>query len=47
VGIVSLFKPEWRFVSAFASGLYYGVAAVQHGLKNFLASMKNLPCVLM
>ncbi|MBS1763984.1 MAG: hypothetical protein JSS90_03330 [Bacteroidetes bacterium] len=34
VGIVSLFKPEWRTVSAFASGLYYGIAGVQHGLKN-------------
>ena len=33
VGIVSLFKPEWRIVSAFASGLYYGIAGVQHALK--------------
>ncbi len=33
VGIVSLFRPEWRIVSAFASGLYYGIAGVQHGLK--------------
>ncbi|MBS1489737.1 MAG: hypothetical protein JSS93_04365 [Bacteroidetes bacterium] len=33
VGIVSLFKPDWRIVSAFASGLYYGIAGIQHGLK--------------
>jgi hypothetical protein len=33
VAIVSLFKPDWRIVSAFASGLYYGIAGVQHGLK--------------
>ncbi|MBS1950367.1 MAG: hypothetical protein JST37_05100 [Bacteroidetes bacterium] len=33
VGIVSLFRPEWRAVSAFASGLYYGIAGIQHGLK--------------
>jgi len=33
VGIVSLFRPEWRVVSAFASGLYYGIAGIQHGLK--------------
>lgn len=33
VAIVSLFKPNWRIVSAFASGLYYGIAGVQHGLK--------------
>lgn len=31
VGIVSLFRPGWRIVSAFASGLYFGIAAVQHG----------------
>lgn len=33
VGIVSLFKPEWRMVSAFASGLYYGIAGIQHLVK--------------
>lgn len=33
VAIVSLFIPEWRIVSAFASGLYFGIAGVQHGLK--------------
>lgn len=33
VGIVSLLRPEWRIVSVFASGLYYGIAGVQHGLK--------------
>lgn len=33
VAIVSIFKPDWRIVSAFASGLYYGIAGVQHGLK--------------
>jgi len=30
VGIISIFKPEWRIVSAFASGVYYGIAGVQH-----------------
>lgn len=33
VGIISLFKPEWRIVSAFASGLYYGIAGLQHAIK--------------
>ncbi|MBX3257842.1 MAG: hypothetical protein KF862_27175 [Chitinophagaceae bacterium] len=33
VGIVSLFRPEWRVVSAFASGLYYSIAGIQHGLQ--------------
>jgi hypothetical protein len=32
-GIISLFKPEWRVVSAFASGLYYGIAGLQHLIK--------------
>jgi hypothetical protein len=33
VGLVSLFIPGWRIVSAFASGLYYGIAGVQHYIK--------------
>ena len=33
VGIVSLFLPPWRIVSAFGSGLYYGIAGLQHLLK--------------
>ena len=32
-GILSLFLPQWRIVSAFASGLYYGIAGLQHLLK--------------
>jgi len=33
VGIISLFKPEWRIVSAFASGLYYAFAVLLHIIK--------------
>ncbi len=33
VGIVSLFLPAWRIISAFGSGLYYGFAGLQHVLK--------------
>jgi hypothetical protein len=33
VGIVSLLKPEWRVVSAFASGLYYAFAGSLHLIK--------------
>jgi hypothetical protein len=33
IGIVSLFLPGWRIVSAFGSGLYYGIAGVQHMFK--------------
>jgi hypothetical protein len=33
VGIMSLFFPGWRIVSAFGSGLYYGIAGLQHLIK--------------
>jgi hypothetical protein len=33
IGIGSLFLPQWRVVSAFGSGLYYGIAGLQHFLK--------------
>ncbi len=33
VGIISLFKPEWRIVSAVASGLYYAFAGLLHIVK--------------
>lgn len=33
IGIVSLFKPEWRMVSAFASGIYYAFAGLMHIIK--------------
>ncbi len=33
IGLISLFLPAWRIVSAFGSGLYYGLAAVQHLIK--------------
>jgi len=33
VGIISLFLPQWRVVSAFGSGLYFGIAGLQHLIK--------------
>jgi hypothetical protein len=33
VGIISLFLPSWRIVSAFASGLFYGIAGLNHLIK--------------
>ena len=33
IGIFSLFLPSWRIVSAFGSGLYYGLAALLHVIK--------------
>lgn len=33
VGIISLFQPEWRMVSAIASGLYFGLAGLLHTTK--------------
>ncbi|MEO5998882.1 MAG: TMEM175 family protein [Chitinophagaceae bacterium] len=33
IGIISFFLPQWRIVSAFGSGLFYGIAGVNHLLK--------------
>jgi uncharacterized protein DUF6790 len=33
VGIISVFKSEWRIVSSFASGLYYSLAGFLHLIK--------------
>jgi len=33
VGLLSLFFPGWRIVSAFGSGLYYGLAGIYHIIK--------------
>ena len=33
IGLVSLFLPGWRVVSVFGSGIYYGLAGVQHALQ--------------
>jgi len=32
-GIVSLFLPQWRIVSACTSGLFYGIAGINHIVK--------------
>lgn len=41
VGIISLWKPEWRIVSAFASGIYYGIAGLQHLIKKPAGANEN------
>jgi hypothetical protein len=33
IGIISLFLPQWRIVSAVGSGLYYGIAGFHHLVK--------------
>lgn len=33
IGILSLFFPPWRMVSAFGSGIFYGIAGVNHAIK--------------
>lgn len=33
IGIISLFKSDWRNVSAFGSGIYYALAALLHIFK--------------
>jgi hypothetical protein len=45
VGIISLFLPQWRIVSAFSSGLYYGIAGLQHILKKPAGSNEKFALV--
>jgi hypothetical protein len=33
IALISLFLPGWRVVSAFGSGLYYGLAGIMHAVK--------------
>ena len=48
IGILSLFFPEWRTVSAFGSGLYFGIAGIQHvltkpeGINEIIALVSDL-----
>lgn len=44
IGIVSMFKPEWRIVCAFAGGLYFGIAGLQHLIKNQPVLMRIWRC---
>jgi hypothetical protein len=46
VGLVSLFMPQWRVVSAFASGLYYGLAALGHLLQKSKGANEKFALVI-
>ena len=45
IGIISLFLPDWRMVSAFGSGLYYGIAGFQHLLKKLKGTNEKFALV--
>ncbi len=45
IGIISLFMPQWRVVSAFASGLYYGMAGLLHLIKKPVGANEMLALV--
>jgi hypothetical protein len=45
IGIFSLFLPQWRIVSAFGSGLYYGIAGLQHLLKKSVGANEKFALV--
>jgi hypothetical protein len=45
IGIISLFLPHWRIVSAFGSGLYYGIAGFQHLLKKSVGANEKFALV--
>ena len=42
IGIISLFLPGWRIISAFASGLYFGLAGIQHLVKKPVSANEKL-----
>jgi hypothetical protein len=42
IGIVSFFLPGWRIISAFASGIYYGLAGIQHLVKKPVSANEKL-----
>lgn len=33
IGLISLFLPQWRIVSAFGSGIFYGIAGINHAFQ--------------
>lgn len=41
MGIISLFKPEWRIVSAIIAGLYYAFSCIQHIVKKPVSANEN------
>jgi hypothetical protein len=45
IGIISLFIPQWRIVSAFGSGLYYGIAGLNHFIKKPVGANERLALV--
>ncbi len=45
IGIVSLFVPAWRVVSAFGSGLYYGIAGANHFVRKAASANETVAMV--
>jgi hypothetical protein len=45
IGVISLFLPAWRLVSAFGSGLYYGIAGVNHFVKKVASANEMVAMV--
>jgi hypothetical protein len=45
IGILSLFFPDWRIVSAFGSGQFYGIAGINHLIKKPAGSNEMIALV--
>lgn len=45
IGIISLFIPAWRMVSAVGSGLFYGIAGINHLIKKPVGGNEMLALV--
>ena len=45
IGLISLFLPQWRIVSALGSGLYYGLAGLQHFIKKLAGTNEKFALI--
>jgi hypothetical protein len=45
LGIMSLIFPAWRIVSAFGSGMYYGMAGINHLIKKSAGSNERIALI--
>jgi hypothetical protein len=45
LGIMSLIFPQWRIVSAFGSGIYYGMAGCNHLIKGSAGSNEKIALI--
>lgn len=45
IGLMSIFLPEWRIVSAFGSGIYYGLTGLLHLIKKPVTTNEKIALI--